>query len=265
MSWKWIESEGVEYYVRTKFEGGGYKVEMTDLQQSWVEGLDRGGFVARGEEVSGGAIDFSTASQIEFIKERLENALLSTEEAVVKRKSEGLTVEVSVDLRPIPDPLNWRFELTTADHVTPMNEIVHGLIGISDFLVARISELNELLVLKDGNIKKFQEKFMELGVKWETTHRYKQALEPFNKEQWWKEKKQMETEEPLHINEAMKNIADIWGYNGKGRKIAQKRKPQEPVQELISPSKKRKRLKIPKEKSPSPSTQKGPSGPKWDF
>lgn len=267
-SWKWVESDRVEYYVRSRFEGGGYKVEMTDLQQSWVEELDREGFVTRGEEVSGGAIDFSTTHQVDFIKERLENAMLvSTDDAVVKRTNERLTVEIKVDLSPIPDPLSWRFDLAPADHVTSMNEIVHGLIGISDFLVARINDLEELLVLKDGNIKKLQEKFAEVGVKWETTPRYKPALEPFNKEKWWTEKKQMETEEPLHTNEAMTSIADLWGYNAKGKKIAHKRNLEEsdrPTQETLSPSKKRKKLKIPKEKPPSPSPKK-PSGPKWDF
>lgn len=271
MSWKWTESEGVEYYIRTTFEGGGYKVEMTDLQHTWSEDLGREQFVARGEEVSGGAIDLSTESQVDFIRERLENALDSMGKLVVKRgnsKDDGLTVELKVDLSPIPDPLNWRFELSAADHVTYMKELIHGLIGISDFLVARVNELDELIVGKDYNINQLQEKVTELGTKYVPPHRHKYALLPFDKEQWWDNTKQSETEEPLHITEALKNIGELWGYNGKGKKVERKRKPEEspkPKFESVSPSKKRKKLKIPKEKSPSPSNPKNPSGPRWNF
>lgn len=179
-----------------EFEDHGYTMQISDLIRTWKEQVKQEDVIKKSQEITTGSIDVSRDSDVEFILTKVKN-LMQGDDDVLKKNITAAggaiipTLKVTIDLSPVPDSMDWRFDLVQTDEVEHQKMIqgfVDNLIDRNKLLSSSVNELTDVIYKKDYHIKSLKEQVTDLGTKYKP-HRYKQASnEEFDKEKWWEGK-----------------------------------------------------------------------------
>lgn len=194
MSWCRIPCKHERIFGKFEWKESSYCLYLSDLAHVWTEIADKYTIIEKADQSHTLPIDVSsnTVFLLKCLTEVIYNTSSGDKLELILDNSKNPQLKIQKNLQPLPEPLQWTFDLKLADTYQSkqiLEEFVYSLLNTVQNLALTLSDLYEVIAQKDYHLKSMNEVLANAGGVYNPRIHKHQYL-PFDQEEF--EKKHLE-------------------------------------------------------------------------